>query len=174
MRCFTEDGDCLSIHRPIQYTCRVQTDTFFYRYQIDLGASFVHGCHDDNPLFRMANSLNLKLDTSEGGYSAGWLNDAPWYDVTGDGLVSRKSVRKAFALAQMVRLKLNMTPAGTPTETKYALTPSAENTSEIEYPPLPLQSAGPVRWGAASVEHDRLAFLQNTTGKYFHLPHSAY
>ena len=38
MHCFTEAGDCLSIHRPIQYTHtrRLKTDTLFYLSQAEI------------------------------------------------------------------------------------------------------------------------------------------
>jgi hypothetical protein len=35
VHCFTEAGDCFSIHRPIQYTPRLKTDTFFFVPQVN-------------------------------------------------------------------------------------------------------------------------------------------
>ena len=70
--------------------------------KIDLGASFVHGCHEYNPLFLMARQYGARLDNAEGGYSAGWLSGAAWYDVKGPGVVPAKHVRKAIEVAQFV------------------------------------------------------------------------
>jgi hypothetical protein len=33
VHCFTDAGDCLSIHRDIHSTCTLKTDTFFYPSQ---------------------------------------------------------------------------------------------------------------------------------------------
>jgi hypothetical protein len=70
--------------------------------KVDLGASFVHGCHEYNPLFLMARESGVRLDNAEGGYSAGWLTGAAWYDVKGPGTVPVKHVRKAVEVAQFV------------------------------------------------------------------------
>ena len=70
--------------------------------KVDLGASFVHGCHEYNPLFLMARESGVRLDNAEGGYSAGWLTGAAWYDVKGPGTVPAKHVRKAVEVAQFV------------------------------------------------------------------------
>ena len=69
---------------------------------VDLGASFVHGCHDYNPLFVIAKKNKILLNTAGGGYSAGWGEKAPWYDATAGGRVKEKTVSHAFKLAQKV------------------------------------------------------------------------
>ena len=38
---------------------------------IDLGASFVHGCHEYNPLFQMARESGARLDNAEAGTASG-------------------------------------------------------------------------------------------------------
>jgi hypothetical protein len=42
-------------------------------FACDLGASYVHGCNETNPLWRLARASNRKLDTTDGGYSSGGL-----------------------------------------------------------------------------------------------------
>ncbi len=34
---------------------------------VDLGANFIHGCFDWNPVFRIAKSLRIDVDTTAGG-----------------------------------------------------------------------------------------------------------
>lgn len=63
---------------------------------IDLGASFVHGCNPYNPLYVMARETGATLDNAEGGYSSGWGSYAAWYDAKAGGLVTRRSVQRAF------------------------------------------------------------------------------
>jgi len=69
---------------------------------VDLGASFVHGCHDYNPLFVIAKKNKVVLNTAGGGYSAGWGEKAPWYNAIDGGRVKEKTVTHAFKLAQKV------------------------------------------------------------------------
>ena len=145
---------------------RVHTDTLpeiksknLPSTKIDLGASFVHGCHGDNPLFNMAKESNQPLDPAEGGYSAGWLNEAPWYDVHNPGLVSEKKVKKAFAVAQMVRDTMN---EENPSDGCKNGIVASNSVTKKPYVPLQMNSRGPVRWGSSEIEHERLKHLAKT------------
>ena len=63
---------------------------------LDLGASFVHGCNKYNPAYVIAQQKGAVLDTAEGGYSQGWGGNAHWYDAKLGGKVKQKSVQKGF------------------------------------------------------------------------------
>ena len=78
--------------------------------KVDLGASFVHGCHRYNPLFAMARDAGAALDTADGGYSSGWGATAVWYDARKGGYVNPKSVRRAFETAYRVHAALDSAP----------------------------------------------------------------
>jgi len=67
---------------------------------VDLGASFIHGCHKYNPVFVLAKKQKAALNNAGGGYSAGWGERATWYDATRGGRVKELHVRQAFRLAQ--------------------------------------------------------------------------
>lgn len=67
---------------------------------VDLGASFIHGCHKYNPVFVIAKKQKAVLNNAGGGYSAGWGERATWYDATKGGRVKELHVRQAFRLAQ--------------------------------------------------------------------------
>lgn len=70
--------------------------------QVDLGASFVHGCHEFNPLFVIARDNKVVLNNAGGGYSAGWGERALWYDATNGGRVKERVVTQAFNIARKV------------------------------------------------------------------------
>ena len=78
--------------------------------KVDLGASFVHGCHRYNPLFAMARDVGAALDTADGGYSSGWGATAVWYDARKGGYVNPRSVRRAFETAYRVHAALDSAP----------------------------------------------------------------
>lgn len=67
---------------------------------VDLGASFVHGCHTYNPLFVIAKENKVTLNNAGGGYSAGWGERALWYDTVQGGRVKEKIVQQAFRLVR--------------------------------------------------------------------------
>jgi len=75
---------------------------------VDLGASYVHGCGDYNPLFVIAKKNKVPLNTAGGGYSAGWGVKAPWYNAIEGGKVSEKIVVAAFRLAEHARHRMFM------------------------------------------------------------------
>ena len=77
---------------------------------VDLGASFVHGCNRYNPLFVMARDAGAALDNADGGYSSGWGATAVWYDARKGGYVNPKSVRRAFETAYRVHAALDRAP----------------------------------------------------------------
>ena len=77
---------------------------------VDLGASFVHGCNRYNPLFMMARDAGAALDNADGGYSSGWGATAVWYDARKGGYVNPKSVRRAFETAYRVHAALDRAP----------------------------------------------------------------
>ena len=68
--------------------------------QVDLGASFVHGCHEYNPLFVIAKSNKVTLNNAGGGYSAGWSENAAWYNASDGGRVKPATVTHAFKMAR--------------------------------------------------------------------------
>ena len=59
--------------------------------QVDLGASFIHGCHDYNPVYAIAKKHKVALNTAGGGYSAGWGEKSSWYNAEG-GRVKEQDV----------------------------------------------------------------------------------
>lgn len=137
---------------------------------IDLGASFVHGCHEYNPLFLMARESGARLDNAEGGYSVGWLKQATWYDTRAPGAVPAKHVTKAIDVAQFVGSALASLEKKLAAEDEEAFeTRSAEGSEGDEsreerfrqrFPALDLPSRGAVAWGDALVERERLAHLR--------------
>ena len=137
---------------------------------IDLGASFVHGCHEYNPLFLMARESGARLDNAEGGYSVGWLKQATWYDTRAPGAVPAKHVTKAIDVAQFVGGALASLEKKLAAEDEEAFeTRSAEGSEGDEsreerfrqrFPALDLPSRGAVAWGDALVERERLAHLR--------------
>jgi len=68
--------------------------------QVDLGASFVHGCHEYNPLFVIARNNKVTLNNAGGGYSAGWSENAAWYNASEGGRVKPATVTHAFKMAR--------------------------------------------------------------------------
>ena len=74
--------------------------------KLDLGASFVHGCHKYNPVYVMAKQKGAALDPGEGGYSQGWGGNANWYDTTHGGKVKPKCVQKGFQTLYAVNAEL--------------------------------------------------------------------
>ena len=64
---------------------------------VDLGASFVHGCNKFNPVWQLAQDLNISLDTSEGGYSEGWGRGAPWLK-RGGKRIGIDKIHRVYAL----------------------------------------------------------------------------
>jgi hypothetical protein len=96
---------------------RVRTETLPARpdrglaeTNVDLGASFVHGCHPYNPLFVLAKQRDRRLDTSEGGYSSGWGALSTWYDARGGGRVPRDVVRRSFEKIRDFHARLGDVP----------------------------------------------------------------
>ena len=69
---------------------------------VDLGAAYVHGCHTFNVLYVIAQENKIKLDQSSGGYSAGWGEYAPWYDITKGGRIKERDVKNAFRIVRKV------------------------------------------------------------------------
>ena len=69
---------------------------------VDLGAAYVHGCHTFNVLYVIAQENKIKLDQSGGGYSAGWGENAPWYDITKGGRIKERAVKNAFRIVRKV------------------------------------------------------------------------
>jgi hypothetical protein len=69
---------------------------------VDLGAAYVHGCHTFNVLYVIAQENKIKLDQSSGGYSAGWGEYAPWYDITKGGRIKEREVKNAFRIVRKV------------------------------------------------------------------------
>ena len=68
--------------------------------QVDLGASFVHGCHEYNPLFVIAKSNKVTLNNAGGGYSAGWSENAAWYNAVMEDEVKPATVTRLKWLAK--------------------------------------------------------------------------
>ena len=128
--------------------------------KVDLGASFVHGCHEYNPLFVMARAAGARLDNAEGGYSEGWLKQATWYDARGPGVVPSKHVRKAIDVARTVGHAL---ASGARLAVEDEAKDTTENADDAtgafreRFPALELRRRGPVAWGDAPVERERLA-----------------
>ena len=141
--------------------------------KVDLGASFVHGCHEYNPLFVMARASGARLDDAEGGYSAGWLKRATWYDARGPGVVRPERVRKALDVARTVGAALASgdelaveeaderarEAMGATCETHET---TREDAFRSRFPALELPSRGPVAWGDAPIERERLARLRES------------
>lgn len=140
---------------------------------IDLGASFVHGCHEYNPLFRMARESGARLDNAEGGYSVGWLKQATWYDTRAPGAVPAKHVTKAIDVAQTVGgalASLEKKLAAEDEEVFETLSAEKNGSSDekksreerfrTRFPALDLPSRGAVAWGDALVERERLSHLR--------------
>ena len=123
--------------------------------KVDLGASFVHGCHEYNPLFVMARAGGARLDNAEGGYSEGWLKQATWYDARGPGVVPSKHVRKAIDVARTVGHAL---ASGARLAVEDEAKDTTENADDAtgafreRFPALELRRRGPVAWGDAPVE----------------------
>ena len=69
---------------------------------VDLGAAYVHGCHTFNVLYVIAQENKIKLDQSSGGYSAGWGEYAPWYDISKGGRIKERDVKNAFRMVRKV------------------------------------------------------------------------
>ena len=69
---------------------------------VDLGAAYVHGCHTFNVLYVIAQENKIKLDQSSGGYSAGWGENAPWYDIVKGGRIKENEVKTAFRVVRKV------------------------------------------------------------------------
>jgi monoamine oxidase len=67
--------------------------------QVDLGASFIHGCHDYNPVYAIAKKHKVALNTAGGGYSAGWGEKSSWYNAEG-GRVKEQDVAQAFQISR--------------------------------------------------------------------------
>jgi hypothetical protein len=67
------------------------------RFPVDLGASFVHGCNKFNPVWQLAQDLDISLDTSEGGYSEGWGRGAPWL-ASGGKRIGIDKIHRIYAL----------------------------------------------------------------------------
>lgn len=67
------------------------------RFPVDLGASFVHGCNQFNPVWQLAQDLGVPLDTSEGGYSEGWGRGAPWL-TSGGKRIGFDKIHRIYAL----------------------------------------------------------------------------
>ena len=67
--------------------------------QVDLGASFIHGCHDYNPVYAIAKKHKVALNTAGGGYSAGWGEKSSWYNAEG-GRVKEQDVQQAFQISR--------------------------------------------------------------------------
>lgn len=78
--------------------------------KLDLGASFVHGCHKYNPVYVMAKRKGAVLDPGEGGYSQGWGGNAHWYDARDGGKVKLRSVQKGFQALYAVNAALSSAP----------------------------------------------------------------
>ena len=74
--------------------------------KLDLGASFVHGCHKYNPVYVMAKQKGAALDPGEGGYSQGWGGNAHWYDTRHGGKVKLRCVQKGFQALYAVNAAL--------------------------------------------------------------------
>ena len=133
--------------------------------KVDLGASFVHGCHEYNPLFVMARAGGARLDNAEGGYSEGWLKQATWYDARGPGVVPSKHVRKAIDVARTVGHAL---ASGARLAVEDEAKDTTENADDAtgafreRFPALELRRRGPVAWGDAPVERERLARLRES------------
>ena len=139
---------------------------------IDLGASFVHGCHEYNPLFLMARESGARLDNAEGGYSVGWLKQATWYDTRAPGVVPAKHVTKAIDVAQLVGGALASLEKKLAAEDEEVFPQtrspgesdesdeSREERFRTRFPALDLPSRGAVAWGDALVERERLAYLR--------------
>ena len=141
---------------------------------IDLGASFVHGCHEYNPLFQMARESGARLDNAEGGYSVGWLKQATWYDTRAPpGAVPAKHVTKAIDVAQTVGgalASLEKKLAAEDEEVFETLSAEKNGSSDekksreerfrTRLPALDLPSRGAVAWGDALVERERLSHLR--------------
>ncbi len=96
---------------------RVRTETLPARpdrglaeTNVDLGASFVHGCHPYNPLFVLAKQRDRRLDTSEGGYSSGWGALSTWYDARTGARVPRDVVRRSFEKIREFHARLGDVP----------------------------------------------------------------
>ena len=133
--------------------------------KVDLGASFVHGCHEYNPLFVMARAGGARLDNAEGGYSEGWLKQATWYDARGPGVVPSKHVHKAIDVARTVGHAL---ASGARLAVEDEAKDTTENADDAtgafreRFPALELRRRGPVAWGDAPVERERLARLRES------------
>ena len=65
------------------HTINLQQDASGEDIPVDLGASFIHGCNDGNSIFRLAQQLDVKLDKSNGGYTAAWGNGCKFLGESG-------------------------------------------------------------------------------------------
>ncbi len=70
--------------------------------RVDLGASYVHGCNrEDNYVFNLAKEANVTLAREYGGYQAGWLSDALWFDLRGKR-ICQADLQKAWSVFEAV------------------------------------------------------------------------
>eukprot|EP00656_Telonema_subtile_P052132 TRINITY_DN7180_c0_g1_i1.p1 TRINITY_DN7180_c0_g1~~TRINITY_DN7180_c0_g1_i1.p1 ORF type:complete len:363 (+),score=105.57 TRINITY_DN7180_c0_g1_i1:612-1700(+) len=69
---------------------------------VDMGASFIHGCFLENPVYRLAQMCGATVDCAAGGYSNGWGPRGRWYDPRTSAAVRAAVLRPALDLFNQV------------------------------------------------------------------------
>ncbi len=73
---------------------------------LDLGASYIHGCAPGNPAYDLAKACGIKFETRGGGYSEGWGLNGTWYDVTTRRVIQWEDVYAAFRVLDHVMAQM--------------------------------------------------------------------
>ena len=73
---------------------------------LDLGASYIHGCAPGNPAYDLATACGIKFETRGGGYSEGWGMTGTWYDVTTRRVIPWEDVYAAFGVLDRVMAQM--------------------------------------------------------------------
>ena len=73
---------------------------------LDLGASYIHGCAPGNPAYDLAKACGIKFETRGGGYSEGWGMNGTWYDVATRRVIPWEDVYAAFRVLERVMAQM--------------------------------------------------------------------
>ena len=116
-------------------------------FACDLGASYVHGCNETNPLWRLARASNRKLDTTDGGYSSGgsWVRE---FGAPPPPSPTRESAIP-YAVAAAAR-----PPAASAHHPVATILPSSHLPTTSTPRLLDLSPARPTAWGSSCVWRD--------------------
>ena len=73
---------------------------------LDLGASYIHGCAPGNPAYDLAKVCGIKFETRGGGYSEGWGMTGTWYDVKTRRAIPWEDVYAGFGVLDRVMAQM--------------------------------------------------------------------